>query len=285
LVGFFEANEAANAIPLTVKISYYVGASVFLSSVLWTVLTTNETPPKDIEAFNKRNEESEGLGKALKEIWGNIVNMPQTMRQLAVVQFFTWLGMFCVFLYLPPAIAHHIFGAASERSEVYSDGIEWAGVCIAVYNGTCFVVSLILSKIAKRISRKLTHSICLLCGGAGLISLFFIHNKYLAFASMIGLGIAWASILAIPYSMLSDALPKRKIGIYMGLFNAFIVIPQIVAALGLGWVMVTFLNSTHLYVVILGGISFVIGALCVPIVDDVAEEEDDSLPSQVPAES
>lgn len=284
IVGLQTSSEVEGYIPATVKISYYVGASVFLSTILWTVLTTNETPPKDMNAFNKRNEESQGFTKAIQEIWGNIVNMPETMRQLAVVQFFTWLGMFCVFLYLPPAIAHHIFDAASELSDQYTEGIEWAGICIALYNGTCFIVSLLLFKVAKKLGRKLTHIICLSCGSVGLISMLFIDDKYTVFLSMIGLGIAWSSILSIPYSMLSDALPQRKMGIYMGLFNAFIVIPQIVAALGLGWVMEKFLNYNHLYVVVLGGFSFAIAALCVPIINDVTEEDNPSLSGQVPVE-
>jgi maltose/moltooligosaccharide transporter len=275
LNNIFEVGRGTDgsSIPLTVKLSFYLGAVVFLGTVLWTIITTKEYPPADLEAFKKRNEESKGLGNAFKELWQIVRNMPPTMRQLAWVQFFTWLGMFCVVLYLAPAIAHGIFGAVSERSSLYTDGIEWAGVCIGVYNAVCFLFSLVISTIADITSRKWTYGFCLFCGGAGLMSMLVIRDQYLLLLPMVCFGIAWASMLAMPYAILSDALPVENTGVYMGLFNAFIVIPQIIASLGLGWVMYNVLNNDRLLAIVLGGVCLIIAAGLVARVDDVGQED------------
>ncbi|NJL02405.1 MAG: SLC45 family MFS transporter [Spirulinaceae cyanobacterium RM2_2_10] len=262
------SSQGGATVPLTVKLAFYIGAAVFLGTVLWTIFTTPESPPKDVQAFYKRVERTGGLLNAAQSIWHSIIETPSTMKQLAGVQFFSWLGMFCLFLYLPTAIAHHVFGAVQENSEIYTQGIEWAGICTAVYNGVCFIFSLFLSRLTELTNRKLTHAVCLIIGGLSLISLISIHDQYLILLPMVGLGIAWASILAIPYSLLSDALPDKKMGIYMGLFNAFIVIPQIVAALGLGWVVANLFDRDRLLVVVLGGFSFLLAACLMPLVKD-----------------
>ncbi len=261
-----------SSIPMTVRLSFYLGAGIFLGTVIWTVVTTKEHPPADMEAFRQHNAESGGVLNAFKELWGIVGKMPKTMRQLAWVQFFTWLGMFCVVLYLAPAIAHNIFGAVSERSSAYSDGIEWAGICIGVYNAACFLFSLFISPIADITSRKWTYGFCLFCGGVGLTSMLFIHDKYLLILPMICFGIAWASMLAMPYAILADALPSENTGVYMGLFNAFIVIPQIIASLGLGWVMYNILDNDRILAIALGGICLIIASALVSRVDDVGEE-------------
>ncbi|MGK7941243.1 MAG: MFS transporter [Crocosphaera sp.] len=257
-----------DGIPFTVKLSFYIGAVVFLSTVVWTVVTTEEQPPKNLKAMKKSNE-SKSLGDKLREIFELITTMPKTMKQLALVQFFTWLGIFCLFLYFPPAVAHNIFGAVEENSDLYTEGIEWAGICIAMYNGICFVFSWVLPKLTGRLGKKMTHSLCLLCGGVGLISLLWVDNPYSVLLSMVGFGIAWSSTLAIPYSMLSQIIPEKNMGLYMGLFNGFIVIPQIIAALGLGWVMDYCLDSNRLLAVVLGGFSIILAALLVHGVDDL----------------
>jgi maltose/moltooligosaccharide transporter len=248
-------------IPLTVKLSFYIGAAVFLGTVLWTVLTTEERPPKDMAAFRKQQDRRLGIGATLREISTAIRDMPLTMRQLAWVQGFSWLGMYCMFLYFPPAVAHNIFGAYNESSPMYAAGIEWAGVCIAVYNAVCFVVSLVLPRISAQLSRQTTHALCLALGAAGLISLQFVHDRYTLMFSMVGVGFAWASMLAMPYAMLVGALPDKKSGIYMGIFNFFIVLPEIAASLGLGWMMQHWLNDDRLLAVVLGGGFMLIGAL------------------------
>jgi maltose/moltooligosaccharide transporter len=248
-------------IPLTVKVSFYIGASVFLGTVLWTVLTTEEKPPKDMKAFRKQQDKRLGLGATLREISTAIRDMPLTMRQLAWVQGFSWLGMYCMFLYFPPAVAHNIFGAYNESAPMYAEGIEWAGVCIAVYNAVCFGVSLILPRISAALSRQVTHALCLCLGGAGLISLQFVQDRYTLMISMVGVGCAWASMLAMPYAMLVGALPDKKSGIYMGIFNFFIVLPEIAASLGLSWMMDHWLNDDRMLAVVLGGGFMLMGAI------------------------
>jgi len=248
-------------IPLAVKVSFYVGAAVFFSTVLWTVMTTEEKPPKDMAAFRKQQDKRLGIGATLREISTAIRDMPLTMRQLAWVQGFSWLGMYCMFLYFPLAVAHNIFGAYNESAPMYAAGIEWAGVCIAVYNAVCFVVSLILPRISAALSRQVTHALCLTLGGAGLISLQFVHDRYTLIISMVEVGFAWASMLAMPYAMLVGALPDKKSGIYMGIFNFFIVLPEIVASLGLSWMMEHWLNDDRLLAVVLGGGFMLIGAI------------------------
>jgi maltose/moltooligosaccharide transporter len=254
---------AASAIPATVRYSFYVGAIVFFISVLWTVLATKEYPPEDMEAFRKMKAEKRGFGSHVRELAETFVQMPQTMRQLAWVQMFTWLGLFCMWIYFSVAIARHVFGAADQTSPLFSEGVQWAGVCFSMYNAVCFVFSFVLIGLSRKVSAKLIHLVCLLCGGIGLISVMFIKSKYMLLLPMTGVGIAWASIVSMPYAMLSGALPANRMGVYMGIFNFFIVIPQIVASLGLGWVMSRFLHGSSITAVVLGGVSMVIAALLV----------------------
>jgi len=264
-------------VPLTVKFSYYIGAAAFLGTVLWTVVTTGEYPPTEAELREQQHARSGGLAGALvgglRGIAEAVRTMPETMRQLAWVQFFSWLGIFCVFLYFPPAVGHRIFGATDESSLLYTQGIEWAGICIALYNGVCFVFSLFIAKLAALTSRKFVHTCCLICGGLGLIALLGVRDQYVLFLPMACFGIAWASALAVPYAILSDILPVRQTGVYMGLFNAFIVLPQIVASLGLGWVMTHLLGNNALLALALGGASLIVAALFVQGVDDAGSPQ------------
>ena len=162
--------------------------------------------------------------------------MPQTMRRLAWVQIFTWLGLFCMWLYFGVAVARNIFGG-TPGTPAYDAGHRVGGNCFAMYSVVCFAFSFALPAVAERLGRKLTHGLCLLAGAIGLLSVAFIHDKYLLLLSMVGVGIAWASTLSMPYAILAGALPAGKTGIYMGIFNFFIVIPEILAALGFGRIM------------------------------------------------
>ncbi|AFY69141.1 major facilitator superfamily MFS_1 [Thalassoporum mexicanum PCC 7367] len=261
IVGISGETSASHAIPATIEISFYVGAAMFLGTVLWTVFTTKEYPPEDMEAFEQQKQEQSGIGGTLQEIYQALREMPVRMRRLAWVQVFTWLGLYCFFLYFPPAVARNIFGATSQTSPLYSDGIEWAGICIAVYNTVCLIFSLLLPVLVKETNRKIAHIICLLCGAVGLISLIFIHDRYLLLVPMVGIGIAWSSILALPYAMLVGALPDDRGGLYMGIFNFFIVLPEVFVSLGLGWVMHNFLGNNRLYAVVLGGLFLIVAAI------------------------
>jgi maltose/moltooligosaccharide transporter len=247
-------------IPLTIEISFYVGGALFLGTVLWTVLSTKEHPPEDMEAFKKEQAKRGGVLNSFREVWIALKDMPVTMRQLAWVQCFTWLGLYCFFLYFPTAVARNVFGAENHGSPLYVQGVEWAGICIAVYNAVCMVFSFILPRLARATNRRLTHCICLLCGGGGLISLAVIEDKYMLFVAMVGVGIAWASILAMPYAMLVGSLPADRGGIYMGIFNFFIVLPEIGVSLGFGWVMENLLGDNRLMAVVIGGGFMVIAA-------------------------
>ncbi len=257
------------AIPPVVRYSFYVGAIALLTAVLWTIFTTKEYPPDDLAAFEKQKKEGGGPLKGFKEIYSSLKAMPKTMRQLAWVQIFTWLGLFCMWLYFPVAVAHNVFGAVSEKSALYTEGIAFAGICFSAYSGVCFLLSLFLAPIANKIGRKATHSLALLAGSAGLLSVSFIHTPNLLFLSMIGVGIAWASILSMPYAILAGSLPAEKTGVYMGIFNFFITIPEITASLFFGWVMQHLLGNNRLYAVIAGGVSLAIAALLVQRVEDV----------------
>ena len=259
-------------IPLTVKISYYLGAAVFLGAIVWTVVTTKEYSPEDLNLLQKRLVKQGGLFSFASAIFASIRQMPTTMRQLAWVQFFTWLGFFSVVLYFPPAVGYQIFGAPDETSQLYTNGVEWAGLCIALYNVVCFLFSLSLSKLVALTSRKAIYAFCLLCGGAALISLLFIRDQYLMLLPMACFGLTWAAALSMPYAILSELLPEEETGVYMGIFNSFIVLPQVIASVGLGWVMKNFLGNNSLMAVVLGGVFLVVAAVSVSGVKKVTEE-------------
>ena len=254
------SSNQTSKIPQNVELSFYIGAAVFLVTVLWTVITTKERPPKNLEKFKQLQEQRGGILASVKEIWLSLQKMPQTMQQLAWVQFFTWLGIFCFFLYFPPAVARNIFGAVSQDSSLYSEGIEWAGLCCALYNGICVGFSFLLPYLAKRTSHQITHSFCLLWGGLSLISLLVIQNQYVLLLAMIGFGIAWSSTLTMPYAMLVGSIPAQRQGIYQGIFNLFIVLPQISVSLGFGWVMRNLLHEDRALAVVLGGVFLIVAA-------------------------
>jgi maltose/moltooligosaccharide transporter len=265
--------STASGIPLSVKYAFQLGAVVFLLAVLWTVATTTEIPPDDMAAFERAKQQRRGVGALLGEIGHAIREMPATMRQLAVVQLLTWLGLFCMWLFFVPAVARHVFGATDPQSDLYTQGVEWGGFVMAFYSITCFVVALLLLPWFARVtSRKTAHATSLVCGGIGLLSVYVIHDRYLLIASMIGVGIAWASILSMPYAILSAALPAEKMGLYMGVFNFFIVIPEILASLFFGPMTRALFGennpSAPLYVVLMGGGCLLAAAACVGLVQD-----------------
>ena len=406
--GFGISNEVTlgSRIPPAVKLAFYIGSAVFFAAVLYTILTTREYPPDDLAAFRKMKEESAGVGHAFGEILGGIRSMPRTMRQLSVVQFFTWFALFCMWLYFVPAVATGVFhgrplsfldpaskamlesdggklyiakaadmarayearkkelsdessrdagqrpwhdavlqmfglkpaapdpgaridakalkelmaglpsapGAVSKeeaesplvrtfagalmRHKVagprslgampaaedmsgalaaarnYQQGAAWGGVCFSAYNGTAFFFAFVLLALVKRFSARSIHRVCLACGGAGLILAVVFPQQYLLIGSMLLVGVAWASILSMPYAMLANSIPAPKMGFYMGVFNFFIVIPQILASLGLGALMKHMLGDNPMNAVLLGGVSMIVAGLCVGVVSkDVDSSE------------
>lgn len=201
----------------------------------------------------------------------DLYNMPKTMAQLAVVQFFTWFALFSMFIYATSAITSHIFGTSDTSSELYNEGANWVGVLFSVYNGFAALVAFLLPVIAKYTNRRITHMISLIAGGIGLISIYFISNHHMLIFSMLGVGLAWASILSMPYAILTGSLPAEKMGTYMGIFNFFIVIPQIVAASLLGFFAQQVFGGEAIYTLMLGGGSMILAAILVLFVYDPFE--------------
>lgn len=191
----------------------------------------------------------------------DMINMPETMKQLAWVQFFSWFALFSLWIYTTPAVTGHVFGALDTTSELYNDSADWVTVMFTVYNGIAAAVAFLLPVLAGKTSNKFTHMIALVLGGLSLISIYFLSSKTGLLVSMIGVGVAWASILSIPYAMLSGSLPSAKMGYYMGVFNFFVVIPQIVAATVLGFLVKELFNNEPIYALIVGGFAMIISGL------------------------
>ena len=263
----------AGQIPLSVKYAFYCGGVVFVAAVLWTVLRTREYPPEDLAAFEAEKRRTAGFWPGVRESFAGISSMPTTMRQLAVVQFFSWLALFALWIYATPAITSHVYHTSDPTSRLYNAGADWVGVCFSVYNGVSAVFALLLPLIARRAGRRVTHLLCLVAGGVGLISVYFIQTPGLLLLPMVGVGIAWASILSMPYAMLAGALPANRMGYYMGVFNFFIVLPQLVAGVTLGFFTKQVFHNQPVLTLALGGASMILAGLLtlrVHDADDVA---------------
>ncbi len=262
------------AIPTSVKLSFYVGAAAFLGAVVWTILTTREYPPEDLRAFREGKAARAGVRVTAAEILGALREMPVTMRRLAPVQFCTWLGLFCMWLFLPGAVARTVFGAPDASSPRFTEGIEWNGVASSFKDACTFGFAFLLPPVASRLGRRRTHSSCLLAGALGLMSIPLIHDKWLLALPMLGVAIAWASILSMPYALLAGSLPPARVGVYMGIFNFFIVIPEIVASLFFGWVMLDVLDNDRRAAVVAGGAFLLVAAALVQRVPESAARQD-----------
>jgi maltose/moltooligosaccharide transporter len=212
-------------------------------------------------------------GGGFVTILNDFQDMPTTMKQLALVQFFSWFALFAMWIYTTAAVTSHVYGTTDTTSVRFNEGANWVGVCFGAYNGVAAVAAFAIPVLAKRTSRRAAHAICLVCGALGLLSIFVISDPRFLLGSMVGVGIAWASILSMPYAILTGSLPPSKMGYYMGVFNYFIVIPQIVAAAILGFVVGRFFGGQAIYALLIGGASLVLAAaltLRVRDVDDVA---------------
>ncbi len=254
-LGYGGGPTARGAIPHSVHLAFYLGAVVFLGAVLYTIVTTPEIPPDPSAAAPS------GSGwSAIGEILRGIIGMPRMMRQLAVVQFFTWLGLFCMWLYFGPAVGREIFHG-EPGSQAYQDGVEWSGVCLSAYSFFAFIVSFGLVALSRGgIGVRTLYRTGLVCAGLGLMSTCLWTNPHYLLVSMAGVGIGWATILSMPYAMLTDAIPAEKMGFYMGVFNFFIVLPQIVASAVLGPVVKHLFDGHALPAVVTGGVSLLAAA-------------------------
>src|SRR5690349_8803323 len=266
------AVAGASVIPTSVNYAFKLGAIAFLICVLWTVFTSKEYPPEDMAQFEKMRRERRGIAAGLREIFSAMAEMPSTMKQLAVVQFFTWLGLFCMWMFFGLMTSYHVFGATSEKDPRFTDGQAWGGNAFAIYSIVCFAVAFLLPPLARATSRKTVHAIALVCGAVGLLSVYVIHDKSLLLLTMVGVGIAWASILAMPYAILSGALPPARMGVYMGIFNFFIVIPEIIASFAFGPIIRAIFGPDNprspMFVVMAGGVFLLLAAVSVLLVKD-----------------
>ncbi|MBI1183178.1 MFS transporter [bacterium] len=257
----FDKPGAEGGVADNVIISFYVGAAVLLGAILVTIVSTKEYPPQEYKQYFPETEGEEDAGFA--QIFKDFVNMPAKMKQLGGIQFLSWFALFGMWVFTTPAIAQHIYGldVHDAHSETYNKAADWVGVIFGVYNAISAVYALLLPAIAKATSRKFTHAVSLAAGGLGLLSFFIIDNPDWLLLPMIGVGMAWASILAMPYAMLAGSIPAGKMGVYMGIFNFFIVIPQIVNGL-IGGPMVKYVYGERaIFALVIAGISMLLAAL------------------------
>ena len=271
----------AGIIPDSVKYSFYIGGAVYLAAVLWTVFTTKEFPPEDIKKWEQEKLKSRGLFNGIIEITKGIGTMPATMLQLAVVQFFTWLAFFAMWIYTTSGVAQNAYGSTDPTSKNFQDAGDWVNIMFMVYNGVAAIGAFLLPMLAAKIGRRFTHMLCLIIGGIGLILIFFITDHNLLLLPMVCIGLAWASTLTMPYAILAGALPANKMGFYMGVFNFFIVIPQIVAAAILGFFVKNVFEGESIYALVVGGISMIIAGLMNFIVKDKGDETSKQIEEEI----
>ncbi len=317
LTHFGVANTApAGEVPNSVKYAFYAGGAVLLGAMLWTILTTREYPPEQLESFSDNRVEDAptvvndawkigalflalgvillgviehfalakelyllacgllvfgGLfvwlaftrsGGVARQIMGDLYGMPAPMRRLNWVQFFSWFAMFAMWINTTPAVAQHFYGSTDPTSAAYNEGANWVGVLMGTYNGVGIIAAIAIPIMVRAMGLRMSHLVNLWLGGLGLLSFLVIRDPHWLIASMVGVGFAWASILSLPYAMLSDNLPAAKMGIYMGIFNFFIVIPQLLAASVLGVLLKLFFQDQPIWALGLGGASLIIAGLC-----------------------
>ncbi|HLO82894.1 MAG TPA: MFS transporter [Chitinophagaceae bacterium] len=250
-----------------VKLSFYIGSAVFITSILWTVFKTKEYPPEEYAQYHGKAEDEHA---GLSAIWTDFLKMPRTMKQLGLVQFFSWFALFGMWVFTTDSIATHIFGLPidDKSSSQYREAQSWTGVIFGVYNGVSAIYALLLPTIAEKLGRKKTHALSLIIGGIGLISFFFAPSKEFLIGSMACVGIAWASILAMPYVILSSSIPAGKMGIYMGIFNFFITIPQILNGIIGGPMVKHIYNNQPVYALVMAGVFMLCAAVSVIYVYD-----------------
>ncbi len=266
-------NTAAEGkVPLHLILSFVIGAGVLLTTILITVFTTKEYPPEEMEKYIDEDfyESDEPLNTNLSAIFTDFGQMPKTMKQLGIVQFFSWFALFSMWVFTTPALAQHIWLLPQDdnTSPAFNEAGDWVGVIFGIYNLVSALYAFLLPSIAAKLGRKQTHALSLLIGGIGLISVYFAPNKFWLIGSMVCVGIAWASILAMPYAILTGAIPPKKMGVYMGIFNFFIVIPQIINALVGGPIIKFFYGGEAIYALVTAGVLLILGAISVRFVED-----------------
>lgn len=262
--GIANEPEAGQKVAPTVIWSFYIGGAVLLASVLWTSFRTKEYPPEEYAKYNNL-EEKENENPEKVSFLTLIKNVPNAMKQLAVTQFFSWFALFLMWVYTTQGIAQNIWGTTDATSNAFNEAGNWTGVIFAAYSVFAALFSLVITPLANKYGRRNVYVVSLILGGLGLLSILFIKDKNLLFLPMIGVGIAWAAILALPYAILSSKLPAKQTGVYMGIFNATITIPQIAAGL-LGGVLLSALGGTAINMVALAGVSMAVAGIAALLV-------------------
>lgn len=257
----FEKEAAEGVVPQNVVWSFYFGATVLISSIVWTVVTTKEYPP---EFYEDEVKEEEAKAK---------FKIPKTMLQLLVVQFFSWFALFSMWVYTTPAVASHFYGATDPHSAAYQEAGDWVGILFGVYNGVSAIIALTLPLIAKRIGRRGTHALALTLGGVAFLSFMLIKDANWLLIPMIGIGIAWGSILAMPYAMLANSIPAKQMGFFMGIFNMSITIPQITNGVFGTVIFKTIYGSNPINAMFAAGIMMLLGAASTFLVDDKLDKK------------
>lgn len=267
--GFAKVSDDGS-VPENLLWSFIFGAAVLIISILVTVTTTKEYSPEELEQFEDEKNHQKALDidgnveKAkLSDIFEDFKKMPDTMRQLSWVQFFSWFALFGMWVFAVPAIAQHIYGLPPDdsKSEAYQEAGNYVGILFGIYNGVSAIFAFLLPKIAGILSRKKTHAYSLFIGGIGLLSIYFITDETWLIFSMVLIGIAWASILAMPYAMLAGSISPKKMGVYMGIFNFFIVIPQIINGLIGGPLVKYAYGDQAIFALVVSGVSFIIAGI------------------------
>jgi maltose/moltooligosaccharide transporter len=271
----FSQEAGPSGVADNIRYSFYIGAVVFMAAILVTVFFSKEYPPEQYAQYHGQADTDVKEKSSLLDIFKDFKNMPRTMKQLGLVQFFSWFALFSMWVFTTDAVATHVYGLTGD----YSKSIEYntAGNVVSsafgVYNLVAAVYALCLPLLAKFLGRKGTHAFSLLAGGLGLLSIYFIKDPALLTYSMIGVGLAWASILAMPYVILSGSIPAGKLGIYMGIFNFFITLPQIVNGIFGGFIVKHFYNGQSIYAIVLAGFLLICAAVSVLFVYDAGADK------------
>lgn len=263
----FNMQPGADGVADNIKYAFYIGAAVFVSAILITVFFSREYPPQEYEQYHGKAEKSSaGLG----EIFRDFARMPKTMKQLGLVQFFSWFALFSMWVFTTDAVATHVYGLTGDysKSVQYNEAGNKVSSAFGVYNFIAMIYALFLPLVAKAIGRKFTHAVSLIAGGLGLISIYFVNDPGMLKFSMVGVGLAWASILAMPYVILSSSIPPGKLGIYMGIFNFFITFPQIINGFFGGWIVKNVYDGQPIYAIVLAGVFMLCAAVSVIFVYD-----------------
>lgn len=267
----FSMEAGTNEVADNIKYSFYIGAAVFVAAILITVFFSKEYPPAEYERYHGKPE-PETQKSGLSQIFKDFARMPKTMKQLGLVQFFSWFALFSMWVFTTDAVATHVYGLTGDytKSVEYNDAGNKVSSAFGIYNLVAMIYALFLPLVARYIGRKWTHAVSLIAGGIGLISIYFINDPAMLNVAMVGVGLAWASILAMPYVILSSSIPPGKLGIYMGIFNFFITLPQIVNGFFGGMIVKHLYNGQPIYAIVLAGIFMLCAAISVIFVYDPA---------------